>query len=380
MVAQNSNRLPRVDFLRGIAISCVLILHFSLAYGLDNSPLGTLLSPSLLHAISSNGNYGVTIFFVISGFLITSTSMARWGSLGRIELGAFYLYRFARIMPCLLLALAIIVVLGSLEVPYFDNVSNEQPLGARYFFIGVGSVLTFWHNVLMASSGYFNYCLNVYWSLSVEELFYLLLPLICVFARSRVLIALCACAIVVGPLFRSIHADNELLFMYAYPACFDALAIGCLTALLAPQLPRPWLMRHARALRLMGAACLTGVYLRGIEGHEVFGFTLIALASAVFLLGATDPQARGVTGGRLGAGVRWAGRHSYELYLFHVLVLALMRNLLTKEDLSYGARLPWLLVFLGLSALVAALVAHYVGEPANSALRRSLSRRRAIMA
>ncbi|MEO7579174.1 MAG: acyltransferase, partial [Massilia sp.] len=308
--------------------------------------------------------------FVISGFLITSTAIARWGSLSNIELGAFYCYRAARILPSLLLALSIIVALGSLDVPFFNNADGNVARPASYFLIAIASVLGFWHNVLMASAGYFNYCLNVYWSLSVEEMFYLLMPLVAALARRTALLVACAGAVAAGPLYRATHSDNELLFLYAYPACFDAIAIGCLTALLAPRLPRRLVAEHGRALRLFGAAALAVVYLRGIAGHEIFGFTLVALASAVYLLGAADPRQGGVSGGQPGAWLRWAGRHSYELYLFHILVLALMRNVLSREELSYGARLPWLLLFLGLSALVAALVARYVGDPANAALRR----------
>jgi peptidoglycan/LPS O-acetylase OafA/YrhL len=151
-----SLRNARIDFLRGVAISCVLILHFALAYGLKNSPLGTFLNADLLHAIAFNGNFGVTIFFVISGFLITSFSLKRWGSLKAIDMRAFYLCRFARIMPSLILVLVIIVTLGCFDVPFFNHSDDHHQLPASYFFISVASVLTFWQNVLMQSSGYVN--------------------------------------------------------------------------------------------------------------------------------------------------------------------------------------------------------------------------------
>ncbi len=369
MSKDNSSRNDRVDFLRGVAISCVLILHFTLAYGLKNSPLGTLFNPSLLNAITYNGNFGVTIFFVISGYLITSNSLTRWGELKDIDARTFYLFRFARIMPSLLLVLAIIVILGCFDIPFFTNSDGGHKLPSSYFLIAVGSVLTFWHNVLMQSTGYFNYCLNIYWSLSVEEIFYLALPMVCMLLRrSWLIIGVCIAAIVIGPIYRSQPTDNEIFFMYGYFACFDAIAFGCLCAMLARRFKLA--AKYGRPLRLIAGIALVAVYLRGIEGHEIFGFSLIAFASAAFLFGAANDRAAGWTAGKFASPIRWMGRHSYEIYLFHIVVLALMRNVLSKDQLSYNARLPWLLLFLGLTALAASLVSRYVSEPANMAIRR----------
>ena len=65
---------------------------------------------------------------------------------------------------------------------------------------------------------------------------------------------------------------------------------------------------------------------------------------------------------------RWFGGHSYEVYLFHIILLGLMRNVTDKQHLTYAARPPWLPLFLALTALAAWLVAQYVSEPANGAL------------
>ncbi|MFZ6742319.1 acyltransferase family protein [Undibacterium sp. JH2W] len=366
-----SSRNAGIDFLRGLAILLVLLLHFSLALGLKDSPVGSLLGPDLLRSIVLNGNYGVTIFFTISGYLITSNSFKRWGSLAQINWREFYLLRIARIMPPLLLALFIIVTLGSLGVPYFDNSDNGNHLPASYFFIATGSVLTFWHNVLMQSVGYFNYCLNIYWSLSVEEVFYLCLPLLCITLRKQSwFILFCLALIVYAPIFRSQHLKNEIEYMYAYFACFDAIAIGCLTALLAQKIE----LRKTVAIcvRWFAMLALATVYLRGVGGHEIEGFTLIAFFSAVFLIATKQPvqQTWAIRKGMAWLG--WMGRHSYELYLFHIIVLALMRNVISKKELSYEMRLPCLFLFLLLSAVLAGLVARYVAEPANTYLRKKI--------
>ena len=101
-----------IDLLRGVAIGLVLLLHFSLTYRLSKSPLADWLGVGAVRALVNNGNYGVTMFFVVSGYLITSNKLRRFGTIGAIDVRAFYVMRAARILPLLLLAVLIIVVLG----------------------------------------------------------------------------------------------------------------------------------------------------------------------------------------------------------------------------------------------------------------------------
>jgi peptidoglycan/LPS O-acetylase OafA/YrhL len=377
--ASAANRSARIDFLRGIAILVVLVLHFSLTYDLVRSPLSQILPAGWIHSAVINGNYGVTIFFVISGFLITSNNLLRYGRLADVRLRQFYAYRFSRIVPPLLLALCIILPLGLIGVPSFTNSQHGHTLPPAFFLIAITSVLTFWHNVLMQIVGYFNYCLNIYWSLSVEEVFYLSFPLACtLLKRDRLIIALCIAAIVLGPVYRSIHRDNEIFFLYAYPACFDAIAFGCLAALLQAKFPIG--RRAGTLLRWAGGIGLAIGYFAGIDGHEIFGFSLIALCTVGLLAngfdGAAPNDLDGAAPGRRFIFSRilgWLGRHSYELYLFHIILLAGLRDLVPKATLPMALKLPLFLLYLGLSGLIAAMAARYFADPLNAWLRRRLA-------
>ncbi|WZB61276.1 acyltransferase family protein [Achromobacter xylosoxidans] len=114
-------RDARIDMLRGVSILLVLLHHFNIPYSLKDTGLAALLGWPFLHALARNGNYGVTMFFVVSGFLITRNALDRWGGLDRIRPGAFYTLRAARILPCLLLALLTVDALALAGVQIFGN-------------------------------------------------------------------------------------------------------------------------------------------------------------------------------------------------------------------------------------------------------------------
>ena len=157
-------------------------------------------------------------------------------------------------------------------------------------------------------------------------MFYLTLPLVAWLLRWNWLIALlCVALITVGPIYRAAHAANELYFECGYFACFDAIAMGCLIALArgaAQSLGR--LLPFIRVISWLGLAI---AFLVGIDGHEAFGFTAVATCTAIYIW-----ACKGVdTATPLSALTRpmlWMGRHSYEMYLFHIIVLALMRSIL----------------------------------------------------
>src|ERR1700759_4934671 len=101
-------RLDGVDVLRGLAILTVLLNHVNMRLFLAKIPYTAGLPQQLVDTLFWNSQRGVQMFFAVSGFLITSTSIRRWGSLSRLDARAFYALRFARIAPLLILLLLVL--------------------------------------------------------------------------------------------------------------------------------------------------------------------------------------------------------------------------------------------------------------------------------
>lgn len=358
----------KIDFLRGIAILAVLILHFNISYHLDQSALNHIFSMDFIKAISSNGNYGVTIFFVISGFLITSTSLERYGTLGNVDALGFYIFRFARIMPCLLFVLGLISLFSFLHIPIFQNNANSTS-----FALGIFSVFTFWHNVLMEKIGYFNYCLNIFWSLSVEEIFYVVFPLLCLLLKkTKFILLFLITVIIISPIYRSHYTENEIVALYGYLSCFDAIAIGCVAAIIAQKIQlNGWLRK---VLLYSAGLFITEVYFySGIMENVVLGVSLMAIGTAVFLISASSEKTTSNTvTGLFGRMICWFGKNSYELYLFHIVVLALMKEMVSRDALGGYTKLLWMALFLGVSVLVAGAISTFYSQPMNKKLRNLL--------
>lgn len=365
-------RNPRIDLLRGLSILLVLLHHFNIAYSLKDTMLSAVFGWDAVHAVVRNGNYGVTMFFVISGYLITTHAQRRWSGLSGINPWAFYGLRIARILPCLVLLLLIVDGLAWAGLAIFQNHAPDGKL-VSLWLVNLAS-LTFWMNVLIGRDGWVNYPLGVLWSLSVEEVFYLSFPLLCLtLRREGRLLGFWGAIILIGPLYRFTHQGDEGGFLYAYFACFDGIAIGCCAALLARRIP----LRGGAAtlLQSLVIALMIVLYLyRPIGQTHVLGVTAMALGTAVLLWGAEHrPAGALLRRSRLLRGIGWLGRLSYELYLFHLILLGGLRSLWPARAVTGDQKLLLLGIFLVLSAAVSALIARVYAEPLNHRLRRLLS-------
>ena len=227
-----SSRVPDIDVLRGLCIVAVVLHHINLRIHFRDSSFGHWIGPAANRALFWSGYYGVRVFFVISGFLITTWSLKRWGNLARINRRQFYLMRFARIMPCLLGLLLLLAVLDRFSVPYFTINTQHTSLPRALF-----AALTFHVNWLEAAPAI---CLptgTCSGRSRLKKFFMSSFRSLCTLVRKQAMLTsgLLLCFLIIGP-FARVLTQNELWSDYGYLSCMDGIAFGCLAAMLAAKI------------------------------------------------------------------------------------------------------------------------------------------------
>ncbi len=329
-------RNPGIDLLRGLSILLVVMHHIALRIPLEKGVLGDWLPERLLYGIQYDGFESVFLFFVISGFLITSTSLARWGALAAIDAAAFWRRRAARIVPCLLMLVALLCGLALAGVRHYTLEQPGQTLPGAAL-----SALGFYLNVYEARTGWLPAGWDVLWSLSIEEVFYLAFPLVCLLlGRTRLLVpALLVLALSIPAVRANIHHD-EIWSEKNYLQGMAGIATGVLAALLVRRWPtaRASTVRWTTALGVVG---LLAVYFAGTELWHVlhFGYMLVLTFSAAALVIASRWCETSASARPLPAfgGLRSCGRLSYEIYLTHMFVVWLV----VDRFEAAGASLRW---------------------------------------
>ena len=347
---------PALDGLRGVAVLLVLAFHFLHVDGEGGTAERMLLSAS------RSGWAGVDLFLVLSGFLITGILLDARGAPGYFR--AFYARRALRIFPLSYVYLAVLFLAVPLVLPSLDVKRETQ-----------GWLWTYLGNVLFAREGGFQaspYAAH-FWSLAVEEQFYLVWPVL-VWMLPRRGLALACLALVAGAfaLRLGIHRTtfNATAAYVLTPARMDALAMGALVAVAARE-PAWWPRVRRSAPWLLGAsaAAVAAIWVRqgGLFGGDpvvqVWAFGPLAAGFAALLVLALD----GVENSRLSRTLNWpalrsAGKYSYGLYVLHYpIFLALEAAGFTSLALAgaTGSRLLGVLAFAavaGLATLAAALL------------------------
>jgi peptidoglycan/LPS O-acetylase OafA/YrhL len=367
MTGSQVQRNTGIDLLRGLSILLVVLHHMGLRIPLRKTALLDVLPKKLLTALNFNGYEAVFIFFVISGFLISSNALRRSGSLASIDLRGFYARRFSRIAPCLLLLVAVLSVLHLAGAPDYVIDREGQSL-PRAIVAALGFHLNWYEGM----TGYLPGNWDVLWSLSIEEVFYLAFPIVCLLTRRTwVLVPMLIALAVSLPWTRATLADNEIWQEKAYLPGMAAIATGVLGAL-AVQRCRNASRSFAWMLGITGAI---GLYLVMFEGKLLWdamhdGYMLVLTGSALCLVLASA-WSRGVAWRGLGWLRSW-GRLSYEIYLTHMFVVYGVVRIYKAMggDIAHGYL--WYLPALPLCWLLGKGLERWVSTPAERWLRERM--------
>jgi peptidoglycan/LPS O-acetylase OafA/YrhL len=365
-----SARIDGIDCLRALAIFYVLMNHVNMRLVLGHVPYLKALPAQLAWALVWQGQRGVQIFFAVSGFLIASTSIRRWGSLPELPLREFYRIRFARIAPLLLALLAILSLLHLLQADHFVVSRKDGGLAGALW-----AAFTLRIGLLEATRGYLPANWDILWSLSVEELFYLVFPLLCVvcgmkFPRRWALVAVLLIFVVLGPLARTVFtAGNEVWQEYSYLGGMDAIALGCLAAMASAR----WPMGRKQSLAmLLGGAAVLAVCLTctpQLRTLERLGLVMTLIAVATCMVCAAAAQRRDRVPGVIRP-VLTLGRRSYEIYLTHMFVVFAFFDWFVRANKPMLFVWPMFAAVVVCATILGELIGRFFTDPANRWLRK----------
>ncbi len=350
---ESADYWSQLDGLRAFAVLGVLVQHY-----LPPTHLLQRLGISL-------GETGVMCFFVLSGFLITGI-LLRCRDLHETEqirngllLRQFYMRRFLRIFPLFYVAIAVCLCLG------LGRMRETWPWHVTYLS-NVGVVLRegFGHSFH-------------FWSLAVEEQFYVVWPLLILYLPRRMLLPLILASIACAPVFRlgmSLAPVPWLARFMLTPACLDSLAAGALLA---------WLRHHpaleSLTLKLCWIALLSGLAVRAVlisgwlpplvSAVVVTGLGRLAWAGVfIFVVAAASKGIPGLVGWILNLGpVGYLGRISYGVYVIHHFMIDVLNRAVPADffdKIAYGIEIRFLILTVA-SVAVASLSYFCLEQPFN---------------
>jgi peptidoglycan/LPS O-acetylase OafA/YrhL len=305
-----------LDGLRGWAILFVLAFHLGILQG---------------------GSLGVDVFFVLSGFLITTLLLEEWQRRGSISLRHFYLRRALRLFPALFTLLVLYGLTSWWTLP------SAEAADRYWEILAAGCYIANWATYFgIAMTG-----LGHTWSLSVEEQFYLLWPAaLCAMlalrlSRRRIIQLVCAgivaCLLVRIGIYQTHRGSPGEKAAAIARMCVgldtraDSLLAGCLVGLLVTGMPLPRsraVIRGSGAAALVAAALLAYLALFSSQTQTAYFhglFTVVALLVGAIILHLLLASSRAAALLLESAPIVGAGRISYGLYLYHMLIIHWMR-------------------------------------------------------
>jgi len=370
-----SKRNIGIDIFRGVCILAVILLHLNIHFGFTNTFLKDDLPSKLFTLLFWNGYNGVVIFFTISGFLITSSIIKKWGGLSNINLKKFYWYRFTRITPLLFLLLLVLSAFHLLAIEGFIiNPSKTSLLRA------IIAVLTFHLNWLEIQVGYLPANWDVLWSISIEETFYLVFPLVCIFLKKEwQFVIILIIFLIISPWARTqLYPDSELGSKNHF-AFLDAIAFGCMTAIITYRIHIPNLLNKlflfiGWSLIILVFVFKSVVYKSGLVGLGL-DMTIQTIGVSLVLLWMHEKQHSGKQKNRLVLnGLRRMGIYSYEIYLTHMFCIVFGVKIFKNLNLTEQWIVPFSILLIFLSFFIGKITFKYFSEPINLRLRKIMNK------
>jgi peptidoglycan/LPS O-acetylase OafA/YrhL len=314
---------PGLDGIRALAVFAVVCYHLGTTSGVDVLPGGFL---------------GVDIFFVLSGYLITSLLIAEARKHGRISIKQFYLRRARRLLPALYALLLIVGGIGAIWLP-------QQAARLRGDLLAALGYATNWWLVAQNSS-YFTTLgdrpplLTHLWSLAVEEQYYLIWPLILIVffaikARRRLMLTIVLAGVAASTIAAWVlydpYADPSRVYYGTDTRALAPLLGAALAIAVQPWKHRSRLPRRARhLLDVLGVGALLALtviaaVLRDTDDALYRGGFLVIAALGAIVVGVGGHPGTAL-GEMLGTQpLRWIGERSYAIYLWHWPVCVLTR-------------------------------------------------------
>ena len=311
--------IPALDGIRGIAILMVLSVHFLYTSAFPVAP------PAWLHVFHTLqfGWMGVDLFFVLSGFLITGILLDTRASSNYFR--SFYVRRALRIFPLYYLVVSADIFLAPWQqhIPWLALGVPDRTLRLAFF-----TYTNNWIQPFAINSGR---SLSAFWSLAVEEQFYLIWPGLLYLLHRRHFAGLCLAICLVLPFLRfALEPWNHFFVFMNTSTRMDSLVWGALAALLVRS-PELW-KRIRPLLPLVALLCAATFLVIAFPLHELYsrarytqslGFTVVALGfSAVLLLAYHSDSIDGGFARALRHPILTRfGRYSYGIYLLHGFVI-----------------------------------------------------------
>jgi len=328
-------KIPQLDALRAIAAACIILYHFLPAFGLGGIPYGWL---------------GVDLFFVISGYLITTILYRqRASTAGRWQVVRNFIFkRSLRLFPAYF---AFITVFAVLMIT--TGLWSWDPGQSIWYY-------TYMSNILIFLEGPRAGHLTHLWSLAVEEQFYLIWPWIVLFLSKRFLKPVLIGLVILSFSIKSFSGlEGIRLLPFAH---FDTLGMGALLGIAGTGREGPLAIYASYA----GHLVLLGLFLLILNGVtldlDAFKYGAVLLMTTSMVLGVIAGY-RGVIGGVLD--IPWMGhlgRISYGLYLYHMPIPVLLKLAVVKLGVGFPG---WglLMLSLSLTVIIAELSFRYLETP-----------------